>query len=298
MEDSGIVDLYLARDEAAIGETSEKYGKRLRALALGICGDLTTAEECENDTYLKAWESITPHEPRTYLFSFLAKITRCTALDRVKKSARQNDLHELTDEVDDNNMVLGSFYFNLKCWDIDIPEEYMTTDPWGNLFCFKRMTGTLPSELFEQFGVSPLMNDNFSENIDFKLIGTYDVYSSKNEYLGREGDYGYPILYVDDADVGFCYRLYDKNVQRTIELTATYPISDKFSLDGNVGVRNRSDFEMVKLKDGSMCCIYAIGANFSYEGVLYDLEADFWTDEGDELSIKRTKQVLKDLGVL
>ena len=101
VEDAGIVELYLARDEAAIGETSEKYGKRLRALALGICGDITAAEECENDTYLKAWESIPPHEPRTYLFSFLAKITRCTALDRVRKAARRNNLlSELTDELE------------------------------------------------------------------------------------------------------------------------------------------------------------------------------------------------------
>ncbi|MDE6731938.1 MAG: RNA polymerase sigma factor [Oscillospiraceae bacterium] len=99
MEDDEIVELFLARDESALAKTAEKYGKRLRALALHICGDLSAAEECENDTYLKAWNSIPPHEPRNYLFSFLAKITRCTALDRVKKEARERT-SELTEELE------------------------------------------------------------------------------------------------------------------------------------------------------------------------------------------------------
>ncbi|MGM9640181.1 MAG: hypothetical protein ACI3V3_02315 [Faecousia sp.] len=64
MEDHEIVALYLCRDEAAIQQTSEKFGNRLRALAYGIVHDLQTAEECENDTYMEAWNSIPPHEPK------------------------------------------------------------------------------------------------------------------------------------------------------------------------------------------------------------------------------------------
>ena len=81
MDDSRIVDLYLSRDESAISQTSEKYGSRLRNVAYGIVEDLHTAEECENDTYMEAWNSIPPHEPRSYLFAFLARITRHIALD-------------------------------------------------------------------------------------------------------------------------------------------------------------------------------------------------------------------------
>lgn len=93
MEDHGIVDLYLKRDEAAIAVTAEKYGSRLRALAYGIVEDLQTAEECENDTYWKTWEAIPPHEPREYFYAFLARITRHLSLDccrernRLKRSA-------------------------------------------------------------------------------------------------------------------------------------------------------------------------------------------------------------------
>lgn len=93
MDDSRIVELFLLRDETAVKESSEKYGNRLRALSYGIVRDMQTAEECENDTYMEAWNSIPPHEPRTYLFAFLARIARhlslnfCRDRSRLKRSA-------------------------------------------------------------------------------------------------------------------------------------------------------------------------------------------------------------------
>lgn len=88
LDDNRIVDLYLSRDETAIAHTSEKYGSRLRNVAYGIVEDLHTAEECENDTYMEAWNSIPPHEPKSYLFVFLARITRHIALDFCKERSR------------------------------------------------------------------------------------------------------------------------------------------------------------------------------------------------------------------
>lgn len=93
MDDNTIVELYLCRDETAIKHTSEKFGVRLRTLAYGIVNDSQTAEECENDTYMEAWNVIPPHEPKTYLYAFLARITRhislncCRERSRLKRSA-------------------------------------------------------------------------------------------------------------------------------------------------------------------------------------------------------------------
>lgn len=93
LDDSKIVDLYLCRDEAALRYTAEKYGSRLRSLACGIVDDRQTAEECENDAYMEAWKAIPPHEPRSYLYAFLARIIRHIALNccrnrsRLKRSA-------------------------------------------------------------------------------------------------------------------------------------------------------------------------------------------------------------------
>lgn len=102
MEDEKIVEMYLARNEEAIKNTAAKYGSRLRRISYGITGDDTVSEECENDTYLSAWNSIPPNEPRNYLFAFLAGIIRHISIDRCReKSAlkRNGYVVELTDEL-------------------------------------------------------------------------------------------------------------------------------------------------------------------------------------------------------
>lgn len=88
MEDTQIVELYLQRQEAAIACTAEKYGPRLRGVSMTIVQDAQTAEECENDTYLQAWNTIPPHAPRNYLFAFLARIIRHISIDRCRHRTR------------------------------------------------------------------------------------------------------------------------------------------------------------------------------------------------------------------
>ena len=88
LDDKQIVELFLSRDENAIRESAAKYGARLYALAHGIVADRQTAEECEHDTYLEAWNRIPPHEPKNYLYAFLARITRHIALNCCRDRAR------------------------------------------------------------------------------------------------------------------------------------------------------------------------------------------------------------------
>ena len=103
MDDNRIVELYLTRDESAVFHTAEKYGSRLRSLAYGIVRDHQAAEECENDAYMEAWNAIPPHEPKKYLYAFLARITRHIALNfcrrrgQLKRSAL---ISELTAEME------------------------------------------------------------------------------------------------------------------------------------------------------------------------------------------------------
>ncbi|MBO4563215.1 MAG: sigma-70 family RNA polymerase sigma factor [Clostridia bacterium] len=102
MDDSALVDMFLERDESAVAFAREKYGARLRRIAFNVLGDAGAAEECESDAYLEAWNRIPPHEPREYLFAFLAKIVRARALDRVRaQSAKKRGaaFTELTAEI-------------------------------------------------------------------------------------------------------------------------------------------------------------------------------------------------------
>ncbi len=102
MEDEKIVELYLSKDESAISQTAQKYGTRLRQIADSILEDTQIAEECENDTYFKAWELIPPNEPKAYLFAFLGRIIRHIAIDRCRRNnstKRQAVFCELTAEM-------------------------------------------------------------------------------------------------------------------------------------------------------------------------------------------------------
>lgn len=104
MKDSMIVDLYWNRDEEAITQSSIQYGKRLRNISYHIVMNYSDAEECENDTYLSAWNAIPPTDPRNYLLAFLAKITRNISINCYnKKHAQKRDAHivELTKEMEE-----------------------------------------------------------------------------------------------------------------------------------------------------------------------------------------------------
>ena len=81
MEDRQIIDMYFQRLEDAIVETKNKYGRLLISVAMGILKNMEDALECENDTYMKAWNSIPPQK-QNILSAFLSKITRNISLDR------------------------------------------------------------------------------------------------------------------------------------------------------------------------------------------------------------------------
>lgn len=93
MNDEAILELYFSRNEDAIRETDEAYGRRLRVLAKNILDSREDAEENVSDTYLKTWQNIPPTRP-THFFAYLAQVCRFCAMDRLdrnhaaKRSAR------------------------------------------------------------------------------------------------------------------------------------------------------------------------------------------------------------------
>ena len=88
MEDAAIVDLYWARSEQAIAETDKKYGAYCQHIAYAVCSDRLDAEECVNDTWLRAWGAMPDKRP-TVLATFLGKITRNLAINRFQRKTRK-----------------------------------------------------------------------------------------------------------------------------------------------------------------------------------------------------------------
>ena len=98
LDDKRIIELYLARDDQAIVETQTSYGRLIYSVARNILWDEGECEECESDTYLRAWNSIPPTIPEI-LSAFLAKITRNLALNRLRDRKRRLDVELIYDEL-------------------------------------------------------------------------------------------------------------------------------------------------------------------------------------------------------
>ena len=118
LSDDEIIALYWARNENAIKHTDDKYRAYLLKIANNILKDMQDSEECLNDTYLSAWNTIPPERP--YLLkAFLAAIIRNQSLmvgrrQKAQKRAAMSQavsLSELEDvladvrETDDAHML-------------------------------------------------------------------------------------------------------------------------------------------------------------------------------------------------
>ncbi len=83
MNDREIVNLYWERRETAITATADKYGGYCHTIAHNILHNNEDAEECVNDTWVGAWNSMPPKRPER-LSTYLGKITRHVSLDRFR----------------------------------------------------------------------------------------------------------------------------------------------------------------------------------------------------------------------
>lgn len=110
MDDSMIVDLFFERSEEAIGELDNKYGRYCKKIAYGILGSDEDSEECVNDGYLAAWNSIPPAKPER-LGAYVGKIVRNLALNRqdsMNAEKRRPDRLAILDEVEEFTPDPGS----------------------------------------------------------------------------------------------------------------------------------------------------------------------------------------------
>ena len=98
MDDKQIIRLFFERSEQAITELSQKYGDLCMKIARSILNDHQDAEECVNDAYLGAWNSIPPQSRNRSL----KKLRANTAIKR--GSQFEVSLSELEDCIPDNSM--------------------------------------------------------------------------------------------------------------------------------------------------------------------------------------------------
>lgn len=103
MEDNEIINLYWNRNEAAIRETADKYGRFCHSLAMNILSVWEDAEECVSDTYQKAWNAIPPERPDAFR-AWLGRIVRNLSINRWHHNRAQKrfaGVEELLSELGD-----------------------------------------------------------------------------------------------------------------------------------------------------------------------------------------------------
>ena len=88
MQDHDIIDLYFARDERAIAESNQKYGTYCLGIAKNILQNMQDAEECVNDTWVAAWNTMPPKWPQN-LCGYLGKLVRNISINRLKSLRRE-----------------------------------------------------------------------------------------------------------------------------------------------------------------------------------------------------------------
>ena len=102
MDDEKIIEMFFDRNELALNETEQKYGRYCFAVSYRILNSNEDSEECVNDTWLAAWNAIPPKKPDS-LRGFLARICRNISLDRLdflKADKRNQNVTEAFEELE------------------------------------------------------------------------------------------------------------------------------------------------------------------------------------------------------
>ena len=102
MDDSKIIELFHARSEQAIMELSQKYGAVCIKIAKNILNNKLDAEECVNDAFLGAWNTIPPQNPNP-LLTYISRIVRNLSIKKYHSntSAKRNSFYDVAlDELE------------------------------------------------------------------------------------------------------------------------------------------------------------------------------------------------------
>ena len=155
MKDQDIVSLYFDRNQNAIKYSQAKYGGYCMSVSMNILQSRPDAEECVNDTWVKAWQTMPPQKPNN-LKAFLGKITRNLSIDRYRSlhaSKRNIDLEIAMDELGDAIPMPDDTDENLLCGLLD---EFLRSLPQTDcrLFLGRYWYGHSVATLAGHYGMS------------------------------------------------------------------------------------------------------------------------------------------------
>lgn len=160
MEDSQIIDLYWNRNENAIAQTAQKYGNFCHAIAFNVLSIHEDAEECVNDTYVQAWNSIPPQRP-LMLKAWLGKVVRNLAInlwDKNHAQKRYQGMDLVLDELEECVPAAKTVENAIEDKELGrVISGWLRTlkEDDRNLFVRRYWSGESVNDLADEWGISP-----------------------------------------------------------------------------------------------------------------------------------------------
>lgn len=111
LNDASIIELFFSRDEKALVEINNKYGKLLIKIAKNLLNQKEDIDECVNSVLLEIWNQIPPDKPEN-LCAYTCKIARRKAINMLKHNTAEKrncklsvPLSELNECFSDNKSL-------------------------------------------------------------------------------------------------------------------------------------------------------------------------------------------------
>ena len=180
--DSEIIDLFYMRSEQAIIELSVKYGNVCNKVAKNILNNILDAEECVNDAYLGAWNTIPPQNPNP-LLTYICRIVRNLSIKKyhANTSVKRNSFYDAAlDELEECVSSSESVEAEISAKELTRQIDYFldTLDAESRILFVRRYWYAYSiSELAKQFGLK-------SNTVSVRLSRIRD---KLRDYLKGEG---------------------------------------------------------------------------------------------------------------
>ncbi len=158
MEDNEIIELYFIRNENAISETAEKYGKLCHNIAFKILNNHQDAEECVNDAYWGAWQAIPPEKPDSFC-AYIIKIVRNISIGKLRYRLAKKRNNEVVASLDELEEIIPNIDGFKTIEDREVGEWisaflYREKEIIRNIFIRKYWFFDSVAELSSKFGYS------------------------------------------------------------------------------------------------------------------------------------------------
>ena len=100
MDNESIIELFRKRDERALAEIKQRYGKLCSYVAENILSQKEDVEECINSAYFEVWNNIPPDDPDD-LKTYICRIVRNIAINKLRYNTAEKRNPQFTVSIDE-----------------------------------------------------------------------------------------------------------------------------------------------------------------------------------------------------